>query len=135
MQSVNTLARELATDAVREALRAYREDPCATPGDYDTDDVQTDADELLWQSVDGCADVIYTGRAWDIVAQHATDAQDAYRDMIGEPFPSDAETLDAMMPRLAFALIYQRASGMLADIIEREWLSALDGPRWVSSRG
>ena len=135
MQNVNTLAQKLATYAVREVLREYREDPCATPGDYDTDDVQTDADERLWQSVDGCADVIYTGRAWDIVAQYASDAQDAYRDMTGEPFPSDAESLDAMMPRLAFALIYQRAYGMLPGIIQDEWAYALDGPRGLASHG
>jgi hypothetical protein len=124
MQNLRELSRELAVDAVSETLRELRGDPVAAPGDYDADDVAQAAHDHLWQSVDGCADVIYTGRAWDIVAAYPTEAQDAYAEIMGEPFPSNVESLDAMMPQLAFALIYAAASQRIAAEVESQWAAA-----------
>lgn len=123
--NVRQLGREYAAYAADEALAYMREN--RERGDYSADEAREVADDHLWQSVDGCADVIYYSRAWRVVASDPQAAQDAYADMAGDPFPRDAESLDDAITTLAFAAIYRTAQEYLDDAIANAWNDDTDG--------
>jgi hypothetical protein len=123
--NVRQLGREYAAYAAAEALEYLREN--RDHGDYSAEEVREVADDHLWQSVDGCADVIYYNRAWRVVASDPQAAQDAYAEIMGDAFPRDAESLDAAITTLAFAVIYRTAQEYLDDAIANAWNDDVDG--------
>lgn len=122
MINVRKIAKDYASSAVAEAFRTIRREPADyPPGEYDDTDVAALAHEYLFETLDGCEDVIYYSKAWAVVADDPTAAQDAYADMMGEPFPADAEGLDDVMTRLAFARLESEASALLAELVDEQW--------------
>ena len=77
-------------------------------------------EDLLWESVDGNEHVIYYGKAWNTVNAARDDSQlfDQAHDSLSETEGDKVgknETLDNVICRLAFWIIYHSAQDALAN--------------------
>jgi hypothetical protein len=100
------------TDEDREQMRRICDDWWA---------ISETAGEWLHERVDGCADVIYTGRAADVVVENIGEAEEALEEY-GHEW-GDSMTLGQAMSVAAFALIHREAShtlALLGEEIENE---------------
>lgn len=97
---------------LRSIAEGYAED---IRGDYVT---LEDAREAAWEYADGASEVIYTGKAWDLVASNRAACEDAIADIgldVGDVFARDG--LDAVISVLAFAGLYAAICDILAEYV------------------
>jgi hypothetical protein len=75
-----------------------------------------DAQEMAWEVADSSEDVIYYGRAWDLVASNRADCEDAADDLgldLADAFSHNG--IDGVMTSLAFAGLYAAICRVLQD--------------------
>jgi len=88
-------------------------------------DNEDKAEEFIWESVDGCAEVIYTAEAYEVVCDarvHDYDtfetANDTLRDTEGDKI-HEGESVDDIITRLAFCIVYTQAMECYWELVNK----------------
>jgi len=115
MEKVNYyhLAEDYAKEAIEEAKRFsdWKDDR------ENIDSLRDYAFDHLHQSIDGCQEVIYTYKAWQLCAEMDTaEGEDYLRDngmdSIGE------QGIDGLISQLAYATLFNKANECMQEILE-----------------
>ena len=87
-------------------------------------DNEDKAEEFIWESVDGCAEVIYTAEAYEVVCDARVHnyntfeiANDNLQDTGGYRI-YDGETIDDIITRLAYWIIHTEAMDHYWELVE-----------------
>ena len=117
MQDVERIAEEYARDCAADAVDWAGEERGDDTEPACLDSIVEVAWEDLAQRIDGCQEVIYTWRAWEVVGEDPDAAEQAHEDMTGEAWPSGAESLAQVMSALAYARLYQAGGEYIAGAV------------------
>ena len=118
--NLNIIAEDYASAAVDAAVWEAREDD-ADPHAWDLDDIIDAANEYAWQTVDGCAEVIYHYHAARIVAENLSEAETAAEALgMGDSIAEHVRNGDLCnaLTLYAFALILDAVQSLVPDVAQ-----------------
>ena len=105
--------QETALEIAKEAFDQYKDD-------------EEEAIDFIWESVDGCENVIYTNEAYETVSDarvtdyYTFEAANIELIEIGSDHIGKGETIDDLITRLAFLIVNRKAIDYYYSILKEK---------------